>query len=54
MNLHMGREFNGTSGGGGSPDDHEGADELGQELGGWVDVRKIEVMVERQTVSPTE
>ena len=34
MNLHVGREFKGTSGGGGGVDDLEGADEPGFELGG--------------------
>ena len=44
MNLHVRREFKGTSGGGGSLDDLEGADEPGLERGGWVHVLEVEVM----------
>ena len=44
MNLHVGGEVKGTSGGEGSLDDLEQADEPGLELGGWANVLEVEVM----------
>ena len=43
MKLHVGKEFMGTSGGVGSLDDLEGADEPGLEIKGWVDVQKAKI-----------